>query len=651
MMPALLRLHTKLTSPRLALIFTALAGLLFWLLTRGLGSLPPGAPSIFDLQLAFSAERFQFVVAQWGETAMHAYVHSMWLDYLYPIAYALAISSWLAILTRRPDRPPSRPAFALFSAPLFAAMLDYVENSLHLLMLTILHTTPAALVYLASLAAAVKWTLAGVSILAILVFILRNLFRFTYGKVHPAASGIVDLLHKSADVRERLSREGVLCALWRAFAGGLFSPAVRDGSDSIRRHPHMDTSALLRRELEGSIRFFLDHSNLHPHSLGFGLTVDSTKDPRIASIAATGFTLTAWVIAAERGLLPQEQAQDITRGTLKTLRTRASHQRGFFAHFLHMDTAQRWGKCEYSTIDTALCLNGILTAAAYFQDLEIRDLAAELLERVDWRFIVFEENGQALFHMAYNPDAGGDYVRGEPGFISRWDMAAEQKMMYLQAASRLDPALARRLYAGFRRDTGYFEGQPIIINPGGNLFAYHFSEAWLDTARWRDPNGVDWFENTRLACLANRQFCMDHAAEYPTYHARSWGLSAGDSPFGYEVAGSQPCLGEPHHTGTVSIYSALSCLPFIPAETLEMIEYLHRHHPQTWGKYGFFDSYNLAVNPPWYSQALYGIDKGCSLLMLENHLTRLVWDVYTRSAPIQTALKVLGFTEKQPSIQ
>ena len=52
--------------------------------------------------------------------------------------------------------------------------------------------------------------------------------------------------------------------------------------------------------------------------------------------------------------------------------------------------------------------------------------------------------------MAYNPDRGGDYVEGDPGFISRWDMAAEQRMMYLQAAPYLEPDLARRLYAGSR---------------------------------------------------------------------------------------------------------------------------------------------------------------------------------------------------------
>ncbi len=406
----------------------------------------------------------------------------------------------------------------------------------------------------------------------------------------------------------------------------------------------MKTDSLLLNELQASLQFFLDYTNLDKETPGFGLTADSTQKPTVASIASTGFALTAWVIAAERGLLDRQTARRFTRGTLHTLLHRAAHYRGFFAHFLHIESADRLRRCEYSTIDTALCLNGVITAAAYFhEDAEIADLAPQLLERPDWEWLLFEEEGKTLFHMAYNPDRDGDYVHGEPGFISQWDMAAEQKMMYLQAAPRLEADTARRLYAGFRRDLGDFEGQPIIINPGGNLFAYQFSEAWLDTARFLDPNGVDWFENTRRAALANRAFCIQNASRFKTYGEHSWGLSAGDSPHGYDVFGALPCLGQPHHDGTVSIYAAVACLPFLSKETPALMEYLHRQHPQTWGKYGFFDAYNLDVTPPWYSRDTYAIDKGLSLLMLENYLTRLVWDVYTNSPFIRRALEILNF--------
>jgi hypothetical protein len=408
----------------------------------------------------------------------------------------------------------------------------------------------------------------------------------------------------------------------------------------------MDVQALLLQELEGSVRFFLDHTNLDPASPGFGLTLDCTRDASIASIAATGFALSGWVIASERGLLPRQRALEITRGTLRTLLQNVSHHRGFFAHFLHMDSAQRRGTCEYSTIDSALCLNGVITAAAYFDDGEIRETADALLRRVDWRFIVHEHDGQTRFRMAYNPDRGGDYVEGEPGFISQWDMAAEQKMMYLQAAGQLEPAVARRLYHGFRRDRGHADGHEIIINPGGNLFAYQFSEAWLDTAAYLDPDGIDWFRNTRLAALANRSYCIAQAPHFATYGPNSWDISAGDSPWGYDVSGAPPALLPITPNGTVSIYGAISCLPFLPELTLEMIEHLYQQHPQTWGRYGFWDAYNLAVSPPWYSSSLYGIDKGCSMLMVENYLSGLIWETYTGSPHIQHALGVLGFRRR-----
>ncbi len=414
-----------------------------------------------------------------------------------------------------------------------------------------------------------------------------------------------------------------------------------------RRPDRIDLQTVLCSELKGSFDFFFDFTNLDPSSPGFGLMADSSANRQVASIAALGFSLTAWVIGAARGYISRERACEITLQTLQTLLHRASQHRGFFAHFLHMQSGHRYRKSEFSTIDTALALNGVITAAAYFKDPSISELARRLLDRVDWAWLVFEREGKTLFRMAYNPDEGGDYVTDAPGFIYQWDMAAEQKMMYLQAANSLPAETARRLYAGFSRDLGFFEGRPIIVNPGGTLFCYQFAEAWLDTQRYLDPDGIDWFQNTRLAALADRAFCMEQSAAFKTYHANSWGCSTGDGPTGYDVAGSTPSLFPPQPNGTVSIYGAVSCLPFIPEQVIDMILYLRQHHPRTWGDYGFFDSYNLACDPPWYSTTLYGIDKGCSMVMIENYLSRLVWETYTNSPYIQKGLSVLGFKKQE----
>jgi hypothetical protein len=186
----------------------------------------------------------------------------------------------------------------------------------------------------------------------------------------------------------------------------------------------------------------------------------------------------------------------------------------------------------------------------------------------------------------------------------------------------------------------------LIVNPDGNLFAYLYSEAWLDVRTYVDPDGIDWFNNTRLAVQANRAFCISFSHLYRTYHADSWGLSAGDSPTGYYVSGAEPCLRPARHNGTVCIYAGLAALPFAPDEAKAMVLYLYHTHPRTWGRYGFYDAYNLDVSPAWYSHAVYGIDKGISMIMLENYLTGLVWDTYTLSPDIQRALAVLGFRRR-----
>ena len=58
----------------------------------------------------------------------------------------------------------------------------------------------------------------------------------------------------------------------------------------------------------------------------------------------------------------------------------ASGYKGFFYHFLDIETGRRVWQCELSTIDSAFLFAGALTVAAYFdgetaEEAEIRQLA------------------------------------------------------------------------------------------------------------------------------------------------------------------------------------------------------------------------------------------------------------------------------------
>ena len=94
------------------------------------------------------------------------------------------------------------------------------------------------------------------------------------------------------------------------------------------------------------------------------------KDDRdIASIAATGFGLTALCIGAHRGYIGQAQARDRALATLRFLWERFPHKAGFFFHFVNMQTGERHSRSEVSSIDTAILLCGVLTCRQHFAEL------------------------------------------------------------------------------------------------------------------------------------------------------------------------------------------------------------------------------------------------------------------------------------------
>jgi len=77
------------------------------------------------------------------------------------------------------------------------------------------------------------------------------------------------------------------------------------------------------------------------------------------------------------------------------------------------------------------------------------------------------------------------------------------------------------------------------------------------------------------------------------------------------------------------------------------MEYYYENHPQLWGVYGFWDAYNLDVEPAWYAEHVIGIDKGITLLMLENYRSGLVWDLYMKNKYVKRGIDMLGWRKRE----
>jgi hypothetical protein len=110
---------------------------------------------------------------------------------------------------------------------------------------------------------------------------------------------------------------------------------------------------------------------LHETNPDNGLVRDKTDPAAPCSIAAAGMALATLPIAVERGVLVRQFAAKIARRRLRYLHDLpqgpepdTSGYKGFFYHFLDIETGRRVWQCELSTIDSAFLFSGLLTAAA-----------------------------------------------------------------------------------------------------------------------------------------------------------------------------------------------------------------------------------------------------------------------------------------------
>src|SRR5262249_50733418 len=124
-----------------------------------------------------------------------------------------------------------------------------------------------------------------------------------------------------------------------------------------------------------------------------------------ASIAATGFGLTALCIAAERGWIGKNEVRDRVRNALTFFADRAHDEHGWFWHWMKWRTGERVWRSEISSIDTTLLLGGVLPSRQYFaDDKEIVRLATKIYERVDFQWML---NGDLhLLSHGWHPETG-----------------------------------------------------------------------------------------------------------------------------------------------------------------------------------------------------------------------------------------------------
>jgi hypothetical protein len=351
----------------------------------------------------------------------------------------------------------------------------------------------------------------------------------------------------------------------------------------------------------------------------------------IASIAATGFGLTAICIGVDHGWIPRDQAIERVKTTLQFFADRAVQEHGWFYHWMDVSDGERKWDSETSSVDTAFLLAGILTVEQYFSsDPDIPVLARQIFERVDFQWM---QNGDPslLSH---------GWKRGK-GFLKyQWDTYAESSLLYLLAiGSPTHPINPQSWYAWQRPLYSY--GNFEFIS-GGPLFTHQYSHAWIDFRDRRDRGFVDFFLNSVNATRANRLYCLNLTQSLPnTFGPQIWGITASDGPKGYRIYGEIQAF-DPVD-GTVAPAAAAGSLMFTPDISIPALHAIRDDFgDRVYSRYGFIDSYNPTLN--WFDSDVVGIDEGITLLSAENLLTGNVWRWFMANDAMQHAMDLAGFS-------
>ena len=392
-----------------------------------------------------------------------------------------------------------------------------------------------------------------------------------------------------------------------------------------------------------------------------GLIADTSRDGSPCSIAVVGFALSVFPVAVERGWIERKDAVERSLALLRFFRDSdqsgapdATGYKGFYYHFLSMETGARVWQSELSMVDSALLIAGALTAATYFSrddadEVELREIADALYRRVDWRWA---QDERGVIRQGWKPESGFlHYV---------WQGYNEAIVLYVLALGSPTHSLEGDGYEAWTVTYQWENLYGYDFLYAGPLFIHEFSHAWLDLRGIRDnfmrEKCCDYFENSRRAVLIQQEYAQRNPNELAGYDEYCWGLTACDGPgeemsipnggrrhiFGYAARG----VPYGPDDGTLSGWAPLASLPFAPEIALRTAGCMLQRYPEM-----FRERYASSFNPSlvrsdgkvWVSRGHYGLDQGIVVMMIENYRSELIWRLTRSCSYISTGLGRAGF--------
>ncbi len=369
-------------------------------------------------------------------------------------------------------------------------------------------------------------------------------------------------------------------------------------------------------------------------------------DKHIVTAGGSGFGIMAIIAGIERNFITRQEGVDRLDRIVNFLAS-ADRFNGVWPHWLNGETGE---VRPFSPLDdgadlveTAFLVQGLLTARQYLLKGDERE--QNIAAKIDtlWREVQWDwhtRDGENVLYWHWSPNNG--WAMDHP--IRGYD---ECLITYILAASSPTYPVSPEVYhkgwarGGEIRTSVTQYGHTLTLRHngaeqyGGPLFWSHYSYLGLDPRNLEDRYANYW-ENNVSHTLINRAWCIENPHGYEGYEKNSWGLTASYSVVGYSAHA-------PHNDlGVISPTAALSSIPYTPEYSLQAMRYFYEVlGDRLWGKYGFYDAFSETED--WFPQRYLAIDQGPAVVMIENHRSGLLWDLFMESPEISTGLKKLGF--------
>lgn len=430
--------------------------------------------------------------------------------------------------------------------------------------------------------------------------------------------------------------------LLRAKSGARLEKAIKikltTGLDSTDKFPRIPDDELLTLVQRQTFKYFWDFA--HPVS---GLARERNTSGETVTSGGSGFGIMSLVVGVHRNFITRQDALTRMQRIVDFLKNKVQRFHGAFPHWLNGSTGavQPFSAKDNGAdlVETSLLFQGLLTARQFFDgtgaaETALRDDINILWNDVEWDW--FRKGNGDVLYWHWSPEHNWDVnlpIRG-------WN---EALITYVLAASSPSHAIPRSVYDGGWANNGqivngnqyYDVVLPLGPENGGPLFFSHYSFLGLN------PNGLkdayaDYGVQNKAHAMINYRYSVANPKKFFGYSEECWGLTASDDINGYLAHAPS------NDNGVISPTAALSSFPYTPEESMRALKFFYyKLGDRVWKEYGFIDAFSLYE--PWFASSFLAIDQGPIIVMIENHRSGLLWELFMSCPELKKGLKDLGF--------